>query len=904
MTTSERRELIDAVFDAALDRPTAERMAWLVERCGDDRGLLREVEKLLDAHARTSGILDRWPPIPVRASVAEVQPEGRFGPYRVLRELGRGGMGVVYLAERDDGHFRRRVAVKLLRYGPHADELYRRFIAERQILASLDHPNIAQLLDGGVTDGDLPYLVMEYVDGVPIARYCDERRLDVEARIRLFCDVCAAVHHAHQNLIVHRDLKPSNIFVTRDGQVKLLDFGIAKVLGPALAGVDPHETRTGFRIMTPEYASPEQVRGDAVTTASDVYALGVVLYELLAGSLPYRLATASPHEIAQVICEREPERPSSRVTSQEAVPHLDDVARTRTATDVGLTRGTTPERLRRQLRGDLDAIVMMALRKEASRRYGSADMLAEDLHRHLQGLPVLAHRGSRWYRARKLIAHHRIEAIAAAAVLLSVLGGAGLALRQAQRAEGERIRAEAARERSDAVVTMLTELFESVDPEETAASIVTSRDLLRLGTERARRLAGQPLLQARMLEAIGLVHRSFREYDAAEAALRQALDLRRAALGPSHIDVVSAMYHLSDVLRAQARFRDALVLAREALAIRARLPGDEFPDPGATMIRVAGLLVYVGELDEAEHLAQRALESRIATRRGDDTLVAYSLEYVGAVARHTGKLRRAVQSYRDGIAMRTRVQGPNDPSVAYASIRLADILYGDFGQYDEAESLYRRSLATFREARGAEHPITINGTQDFALLRAHQGAYAEAESLMLQVLELRRHRYGEMSGAVAAALGSYVEVQLLAGRLREADSLARLELVMNERVYGRTHRVVSNTLRRLGDVLIARGRLDEAEAVLRRRVAVLEATDGAETPLGASALGQLARIRAARGEYGAADSLYRAALAILRRHQTEDHRDMRHIYAGMAALYEAWGRPDDARRYAERAKPR
>ena len=904
MTTSERRELIDAVFDAALDRPTAERMAWLVERCGDDRGLLREVEKLLDAHARTSGILDRWPPIPVRTLVAEAPPEGRFGPYRVLRELGRGGMGVVYLAERDDGHFRRRVAVKLLRYGPHAEELYRRFIAERQILASLDHPNIAQLLDGGVTDGDLPYLVMEYVDGVPIARYCDERRLDVEARIRLFCDVCAAVHHAHQNLIVHRDLKPSNIFVTRDGQVKLLDFGIAKVLGPALAGVEPPETRTGFRVMTPEYASPEQVRGDALTTASDIYALGVVLYELLAGSRPYRLTSASPHEIAQAICEREPERPSSRVTRQAAEPLTDDAAPTHTPADVAAARGTTPERLRRQLRGDLDAIVMMALRKEASRRYGSADMLAEDLHRYLQGLPVLAHRGSRWYRTRKLIGHHRIEAIAAATVLLSVLGGAVMALREAQRADGERVRAEAARERSDAVVTMLTELFESVDPEETAANIVTSRDLLRLGTERAQRLGGQPLLQARMLEAIGLVYRSFREYDDAESALRRALDLRRATLGPAHIDVVSAMYHLSDVLRAQARFREALVVAREALAIRARLPGDEFPDSGATMLRVAGLLIYIGELAEAERLAQRALESRMAVRRGDDTLVAYSLEYVGAVARHTGKLRHAARSYRDGIAMRTRVQGPDDPSVAYASIRLADILYGDFEQYDEAEALYRRSLATFQETRGAEHPITINGTQDFALLRAHQGAYAEAESLMLHVLELRRRRYGEVSGAVASALGSYVEVQLLARRLAEADSLARLELVMNERLYGRTHRVVSNTLRRLGDVLIARRRLAEAESVIRRRLAVLEATDGAETPLGATALGQLARIRVVHGEYGAADSLYREALTILRRHQTENHRDTRHIYRGMAALYEAWGRPDDARQYAERAKPR
>ncbi|HEX6053339.1 MAG TPA: serine/threonine-protein kinase, partial [Gemmatimonadaceae bacterium] len=877
------------------------RRAWLAERCSAEPEVRAEVERLLDAHDRTHGILDQRAPLAVHALVDTPLPDRRFGPYRVLRELGRGGMGVVYLAERDDGQFRKRVAVKLLRSSPDAEELHRRFLAERQILASLDHPNIAQLLDGGVTGGQLPYLVMEYVDGVPITDYCDRRQLDVHARIRLFCDVCAAVHHAHQNLIVHRDLKPSNILVTRDGQVKLLDFGIAKLLGTALGAIDVPATRTGFHAMTPEYASPEQVRGDSVTTASDVYALGVVLYELLTGRRPYRLTGASWQELARVIGEREPVPPSSCITRNEGGAPTAASSADNTM-DVAATRGATPERLRRQLRGDLDAIVLMALRKEPSRRYGSADMLAEDIRRYLDGLPVLAHRGSRWYRVRKLLQRHRVEAIAAGIVLLSVLGGAGLAVRQARVADEERRRAVSARDRSDAVVDMLTGLFSAANLDQPGENIFTNRDLLRLGTARANQLVDQPLLRARMLEAIGLVQVSFREYADAEAALRQAVELRRASLGDDHLDVVTAMYHLADVLRARGQFRDAIAVAREAQVVRARVPGNAFPDLAATMTRVSGLLIYVGELEEAERLAERALEVRRAAQ-ASDTLVAHSLEYVASVARFTGELRQAEQSYRDAIALRTRVQGPDHPGVADASLRLADILSGDYGRHDEAEALYRRALSTLRRTRPAEHPQMLSPTADFAMLRATQGAYAEAESLIRSVLDVRRRRYGEESAAVAGSIGALAEVRLRAGRVAEAESLARHELAIYERILGRDHRVVSSTLRRVADILIAAGKLDEADAAVRRRLRILEATDGFDTSLGALTLGQLATIRVALGEYAVADSLYRQALSILGRRQSAAHRDTRSIYAGLSALYTAWGRPDSARRFAALAQP-
>src|SRR5262252_4605695 len=333
-----RRAEIEEVFEHVLDLDVDQRAAWLSERCGDDAQLRAEVDALIAAHESPPGILERRI-TPAPPPSTEPLIDRLIGPYRVVRQLGRGGMGVVYLAERVDGEFRREVAIKLLRNSPDAEELHRRFIAERQILASLSHPHIAQLLDGGTTSGQLPYLVMEYVDGLPITTYCDRHGLDVASRLRLFVDVCRAVNSAHQNLIIHRDIKPGNILVTAAGQVKLLDFGIAKLLNSAMGGTTMPHTHTAFRVMTPDYASPEQVRGDPLTTGSDVYSLGVVLYELLAGRRPYNVRTGGAQELHELVCEREPERPS---TWAKRPPSVDD-SEAPTPVAIASARGTSPD---------------------------------------------------------------------------------------------------------------------------------------------------------------------------------------------------------------------------------------------------------------------------------------------------------------------------------------------------------------------------------------------------------------------------------------------------------------------------------------------------------------------------------------------------------------------------------
>ena len=448
---------IEKIFYAAMELPREDREAFIRQACAGNEELLGELQALLEANRDAASFLDapvNMPPHSGTFSPTLVMPHSEaktgaamesgvhIGAYRLIREIGRGGMGAVWLAERADGQFYQQVAIKLLHAGSENEEVIRRFRHERQILASLDHSNIARLLDGGTTEDGRPYFVMEYIEGLPIDQYCRQHQLSVDDRLRLFRTVCAAVHYAHQNLVIHRDLKPSNIAVTEDGTPKLLDFGIAKLIQPDLSR--SYDTLTGVTPMTPAYASPEQVRGEKLTTASDVYSLGVVLYELLTGRSPYRLKAQSFGELMRAVVEQEPERPSTAITRADETPPTNPITFEPT------------DKLRRRLSGDIDSIVLMALRKEAPLRYSSVEQFSEDLRRYLEGLPTVARRGTLGYRALKYIRRNKVPVAAAALILLSLLGGIGATMRQtmiakaAQRfAEGEQGRAEIQRMRAE-----------------------------------------------------------------------------------------------------------------------------------------------------------------------------------------------------------------------------------------------------------------------------------------------------------------------------------------------------------------------------------------------------------------------------------------------------------------------
>src|SRR5215831_715903 len=424
MSTIEWNE-VEEVFQVALEIPPADRNAWLTEHCGADPELRREVESLLAAESASAGFLSTSD-LPKAASLflsdqTELAQTGRhIGAFKILKELGRGGMGVVYLAARNQNEFRQTVAIKLIRRGLDTDDILRRFRNERQILASLNHPNIGKLLEGGTSDDGLPYFVMEYIDGLQLLQYCNEHQTSVSDRLRLFRSVCAAVQHAHQNLIIHRDLKPSNILVTTAGEVKLLDFGVAKVLNPELTDEALTQTRAAARVMTPEYASPEQVRGQHVTTATDIYSLGVILYELLTGTKPYRLKDTSPEELSRAICDAEPSKPSAAIANQS-----EPAAIAGGHNQPPSARPLPQAVLTKALRGDLDNIVLMALRKQPERRYSSAAQLSDDIRRYLEGLPIIARKDTFNYRAGKFIKRHRVGTAFAVVALLGLMVAVG-----------------------------------------------------------------------------------------------------------------------------------------------------------------------------------------------------------------------------------------------------------------------------------------------------------------------------------------------------------------------------------------------------------------------------------------------------------------------------------------------
>ena len=842
------------------------------------------------------GVVDAAVAVPAVGSLdAGTGRDRRIGPYRVVRELGRGGMGVVYLAERDDGQYRQRVAVKLLRSSPDAEELRRRFVAERQILASLSHPHIAQLLDGGISDGELPYLVIEYVDGLPLTEYCDRHRLGIDERLRLFQDVCAAVQHAHQNLVLHRDLKPGNVLVTAGGIVKLLDFGIAKLLNPALGAEQP-VTRTAFRMMTPAYASPEQVRGDSLTTASDVYALGLLLYELLVGSPAHRIDTDSPRAVFEAVCEREPERPSVAV------------ARGESAAAAAAARDTTPEKLARQLRGDLDAITTMALRKEPGRRYGSAELLAEDVSRYSEGLPVLAHRGSRWYRLEKFVRRHRASATFAAAAGLLLVVGAGVALRLAAVAARERDRAAAALEQtqhafgeSEAVTGFLVSLFEASDPTQGRQDMLTAADLLRRGVARAEQLGGEPLAQARMLEALGRVYASLDDLPLADQLLRRALELRRVHLGPDNVQTAGLEARLSSVLWSKAEYRSADSLAREALRVRRVLLGDAHPDVAASLRQLAGFVTFFGDLAAAE--AHRREAVAVDRRSGADSALAHDLLDLSGMLWVRGDIAGAERVRREARAAARRAFPRPHLENVVMTFSLADLLDERTAARAEAESLAREALAESRAAFGDEHAVTAEIMSALGGMLARHGQAAEAERLIRQALALHRRTLGPSNLGTASVMLGLGVLLTRDGYSPEAEQLTRDAVAIFAKTYGTHHPMYAGALGYLADVLMKRGALDSAEALYRQALAIRRGVPGTWDAIIAVANARIAGVLTLQGRFAEADSLFRESLAVQRRVVAETHMNVRLTYAGMATLYEAWGKRDSAAVFRRLAQP-
>ncbi len=724
--TPEAWARVKAILGEALDLAPGDRPAYLDTACAGEGALRTEVESLLTAGGEEWGFFDSPPEVRLPEPEASGPPSRvgeRVGTYELLAELGRGGMGMVYLARRADDQFQKKVAVKLIRQGMASELALQRFRSERQISASLEHPHIARLLDGGTTSNGEPYFVLEYVEGEPLIEYCDRRRLPVDARLRLFGEVCAAVQYAHQNLVVHRDIKPGNVLVTADGVPKLLDFGIAKLLNPDGAPVASAETGTFFRMLTPDYASPEQIRGERITTASDVYALGVVLYELLAGRKPYHVTANEPGELMRIVCDRDPEKPSVAGKSRE-------------------------------LQGDLDAIVLKAMRKEPERRYASVSELAADLKRHQTGVPVLARRGTFTYRAGKFARRHRVILAAAAVVAVALAGGVVATLREAQRARAAEARAQ---RRFDDVRRLASSfLFEFHDaiqdlPGATPARALIVKRALEYLDDLSRESADDRALRRELAEAylkvgdvqgnsympnLGDVPGALQSYGKAIALLAPAVEAgeadepEQATLAKAYLTGGGIQLVAGDARAAVAMAEKGLPLVR-GLAERHPAEPERQRELAQAWQFYSFYLTAAGRYGEAyEALRNQAaiLRKRLAEEPGDRAArrsLGQNIYLIGEALDSRGDSEGALKSYEEAVELEEALRA-KDPSgtqlqrdLGYLRFAIGSSYEGR-GDHRAALDQFQRALALF-ESMAAADAKSVDGRLGVAMSRHNIG---------------------------------------------------------------------------------------------------------------------------------------------------------------------------------------
>lgn len=897
--------IIERLFHEALELPPEEWSAFLDAHAPSD-AVRDEILALLAADAEPAAPLRASPDeLATAAGLLAAPLTGRtLGPYRVLEPIGEGGMGTVYHAVRDD--VGSRVALKVIRGALGDPVRLARFRQEQRVLARLEHEHIARLLDAGVAPDETPYLVMEYVEGTPITSWCDLHGLDVEARLRLFLDVCDAVAFAHRHAVVHRDLKPSNVLVTEDGRVKLLDFGVAKLLEGD--DVDAALTATHARILSPSHAAPEQILGEPITTATDVHGLGTLLYELLAGTTPRPPTPPTPAAWAAAL-EDDVVPPS--VAARRAGPPAADRAR--------------------RIAGDLDAICLRALERDPARRYAAVELLRDDVARHLDGRPVVARLPTLGYRAGKFVRRHAIAVATTAAVVLLLVTGLAAVTWQKRQAERARLVAEE-------LVDFLVGLFEASDPEEAQGRTITARELLAEGTARARELDARPEVQVRLLDAMARAHLGLGDYALADSlatlALERELDLR----GDRHAEYADRLATLAHARRANGRELEAEALMRKALALLRHTLGDRHDRTTRAMLDLAWLLHERTGYDEAEALARKALDARIARHGPENDEVATAMETLATILWYSGKdIEQAETLFREAADLRERLWGPNDLRVAGSLANLAGIL-PVVGKGEEAEAAARRALEIRRAVYGDDHPLTISILNHIAralqaqgrpaeartyyreILRRYEDVYTgdhtyvattlnnlsasfyeesvldSAEHYLRQALEMRIRLFGPVDANVSIYQHNLGNLLRLRGDLAAAEPVLADAYRVRAMIHGEDNPVTLRTGAVYGSVLADRGKLDDAERLLREILRRQQAPDYSIPVDAARTMGYLAAVLARRGEFAEAEALYLPALEMARERMAPTHPRRRELVEGLAALYEAWGRPEDAQR--------
>lgn len=906
--TERTENVIERLFHHALEQPADVRAAFVAQHAPDPF-VEAEVLALLAADALPDPLLGATPD--ALASAAGIAITGSasadarardgatvrhsstghgslvgrtLGPYRVLQRIGHGGMGTVYRAQRID--LGNHVALKVVRGALGEPARVARFHQEQRVLARLSHPRIALLLDAGVAEDDTPYLVMEYVEGEAMTTWCDARDIDVRERLELFLEACDAVGFAHRNLVVHRDIKPSNVLIGADGHVKLLDFGIAKLL--EATDDEPALTATGARVLSPEYAAPEQLRGEPVTTATDVYGLGLLLHDLLAGTV----------------------NDASGITTQP--PTIDTG---------GSMRSNNARRIRASLPHDLAAICECATADEPARRYASVDLLRDDVRRFLDGHPVVARRATLAYRLTKFVRRNALAVGAAAMLVLLLLAGVAGVMWQARRAT-------LARAASDELAAFLVGMFEASDPAEAMGVELTARDLLERGTIRVTQLDDRPEVQARLLQAMARAWLGLGDYDRADSIAQQALAAERTMHGVRHADIASALNVLGHVRYEQGRQDDAANLMREALAMQRAVHGSEHDITTSSMLDLVQVLHRPGGYDEAEALAREALTVRQARHGRDHEHVAEALAALGQILWYSNRdIEQADSLIRAAYAMNVRLFGDEDLRTAGMMTLLSGFL-PIRGEAEEAEVLARRALEIQRHVYGDDHPIAVHqlnnvagalqaqGEVEHARVLFHemieryqdilsddhplhaialnnlsstfymQGALDSAEHYLRQSVEMHvRLSTDGLDADIALGYHNLGSLQRAQGRLAEAEASLAESYRQRIELYGEDNPATLRTGASYADVVAARGRTAEAEPMLRRIVELQHPSGRGEiSPDAARTMGYLAGALVQRGAYDEAERLYRAALEVVEQTLPEGHPRRRELEDGLAEL--------------------
>jgi len=891
----ERWQRINALLESALERDEAERDAWLREACKGDDALYGEVAQLLAFDGdQTENIGSA-----IREVAGSLGPDvtgpmdGRcVGPWRIRSKIADGGMGSVYLAHRVETDFEQTAAIKLLpphRLDPAATA---RFVEERRILASLEHPNIARLIDGGTLDDGVPYIAMEYVDGISIERYCRDNALDNEGILRLLLNVCDAVQYAHRKLVIHRDIKPSNILIDRQGVAKLVDFGIAKLLDEDAAGNDL--TRADQRIMTPLYASPEQIAGQPITTAADVYGLGLLAYRLLTGRMPYTETSDRPGDVARAILYTPAERPSAAVTSD----------RPREAPErTGGRSERWVERQRRALKGDLDVILLKALRKEPERRYESVSSFADDLRRYLANLPVQARPDSFGYVAGKFLRRHRLPVGIAAALLAAVVGLTTF------------YTAQLAAERTTAQQTadFLVSLLDARNPYRGQDGTVTLDHIVQRGAERIRDDAGlAPRVQGRLLTTIADVYSSIGRMEEAGTLIDEALALLAAGLPADHPDLAMALYVQGKILHITGDYETARTSLERSLEIREREQGSV----SMPVAKVASMLSAVanseGDNETMCRWAQRSYDIRRSLLDADDPSLPPGINSLALCHWQRGELQQAAGFYREILRIQKAQPAPNDAAIS-STLHNYGLVFYAMGDYRQAvatyeESIERRirsvgradrvlpltlySLATTRnqlgefvaaretferqillqvEVVGAEHPDIADSLTGYAFLLDEMGELDLAATVLERATAIQQAALDPDNPGLAPTLIVSGNVALKRGRVVEGRALMERALAIRSAGLGEKHPSTWRSRTAVARADFAAGDYADARERLQAVVEGMTALDRPEHPYVAEALGWLGRTELAAGDAPAAVTVFERALELERRQFDEGH---------------------------------